>query len=162
MTVYEGRGLEGIDFGYVAADVERILGAAEGGSEHHLSYASSGVQFCFCGGTLKDLHFRKGFRGKLYTSGLGIGSTLDAVVSSYGEVQAEKEVDDLCGWMLDRTLLVRRGEATADDETVYKLYYYDAGLFFLFDEQQIVREFGVFKKTDFLARFEAANPRGRR
>ena len=144
LVVYERIGLEGIAFGFGKADVEKVLGPAEGGSEHHLSYESSGIKICFCGERIKDFHFQIGFRGKLHRSGLGIGSDLDAVIAAYGEIKEEKVVDSVCGWKLDRVLLVRANQA-ATDEPAYKLFYYDIGMFFIFDDDALLTEFGVYK-----------------
>ena len=144
-TVYEGLGIEGIEFGFGTAEVEGALGPAEGGSEHHLSYASSGVKICFCGGKIKDIHLTDNFRGKLNGSGLGLGSTLDAVMAAYGEIMEEKVVDSVCGWNLDRVLLVREG-ADGDDDPAYKLCYYDFGVIFFFDDEELITEFVVHPK----------------
>lgn len=141
-TVFEGRGLEGIAFDFTSADVESVLGPAEGGSEHHLSYASSGIRICLCGQRIKDIHFQEGFRGKLHASGLGIGSDLESVMAAYGDVKEEKIVDSICGWWLDRVLLVR-ADPDATDEPAYRLSYYSFGLFFLFDDDELVVEFGI-------------------
>ncbi len=141
--VYEGRGMEGIDFDFSRAEVEAALGSAEGGSEHYLTWDSSGIQICFCGDRIKDIHFEGQFRGKLNASNLGIGSDLDAVLAAYGDVKEEKVVDSVCSWHLDRVLLVRADPA-GTDEPAYKLFYYDEGLFFLFDEDELIIEFGAY------------------
>ena len=143
LKVYERLGLQGIEFNSTREQVEAVLGPPEGGSEHYITYDSSGIQVCFCGDRVKDIHFEAAFRGKLFESGLGIGNDLDEVIAAYGELKEEKVVDSVCGWMLDRVLLVHADPVPAD-EPAYKLSYYDQGLFFLFDDGLII-EFGAYK-----------------
>lgn len=144
LVVYEGYGLAKVDFGFSPADVEATLGPAEGGSENHLKYDSSGLSLCFCGGNLKDIHFRSPFRGSLDASGLGIGSALEEVIAAYGEIKEEKVVSGVCGWTLDRVLLVKK-DRQPTDERAYKLCYYEVGLCFVFGAQGLASEFVVFE-----------------
>lgn len=143
LVVRERTGPEGLSFDLNRDQVEQLFGPPEGGSENYIEYESSGIQICFCGNGIKDIHFLEAFRGRLAGSGLGIGHDLEAVIAAYGELLDEKVVDSVCSWQLDRVLLVR-ASPDATDEPAYKLFYYDLGLFFLFDEDETIIEFGVF------------------
>ena len=156
--VEEGVGFAGVELDDPAERVEEVLGEAGGGCEHSLRYPESCVSFCLCGGKVRVIHFLPGFRGRLVKSALGMGDTLEAVEEAYGEITKEREVDELCGWQLDRTLLIRRGGAMPDDPTVAKVYYYEAGVYFQFDEQYQVYEFGLFRKTGYAHRQNDARP----
>lgn len=146
-TVYEGVGFADVTFGNTAKQVEDFLGEATGGSEHSLKYANSRMCLCLCGGKVKHFNFHEGFKGTLHASGLGMGHTLAQVEAAYGTVPNERLVDELCSWRLDRTLLVRRGGPQEADGAVSKLHYYDAGVYFLFDEDERIVGFGLFRKT---------------
>lgn len=69
------------------------------------------------------------------------------VETAYGEILKERQVDELCDWRLDRTLLIRRGGPEEEDEAVSKLYYYEVGIYLLFDKQERIVGFGMYAGT---------------
>lgn len=145
--VHEGVGFGGVEFGDTAERVESVLGEAEGGCEHGLRYLNGGVRVVLRDAKVSGFCFRKGFRGVLSTSGLGIGDSLEDAVEAYGQILKEREVDDLCDWDLDRTLLIRRGGPKCPKAPASKLHYYDAGIRFDFDLDDRIIGFGMLDKA---------------
>lgn len=130
------------------------MGEAGGGSEWSLRYMDSGMEVRLCNGKVRGFSFYKSFRGRLYASGLRIGDSLEDMEAVYGEVLKDRKVNDLCDWMLDRVLLIRRGGPQWEGGPVAKLYYYDAGLYVFFDEGYRVSGFGLNKKTDYIEQID--------
>ena len=152
-TVYEGMGFAGVEFGDSVERVEEVLGEPGGGSEHSLRYLDSGLEIRLYDGKVRGFSFYRRFRGKLFVSELGMGDTLENVQEAYGELAGERSVKELTDWTLDKTLLVRRDGPKRDGEAVSKLSYYDAGLYFFFDEQDQIVGFGVNRETNYARRF---------
>lgn len=152
-TVYEGAGFAGVDFGDSPERVEEVMGEATGGSYHEIRYLYGGVTVRLRERKVIGFSFSSRFRGKLFTSELGVGATLEEVESAYGELVGEREVKKLTGWTLDGTLLVRRGGPGFKGGPIWKLCYNDAGICFFFDEQHRVSGFGVNRKTGYADRF---------
>ncbi|MBI4716465.1 MAG: hypothetical protein HY763_01555 [Planctomycetes bacterium] len=146
--VGEGSGFAGIEFGMSQDQAETVLGAADGGTEGSLRFSRNRLSVCFCGGRATDIHFYPGFRGKLVGSRIGIGDTYEQVEAAYGVIERRRDVESLCSWRLNRTLLVKIGAPDSDEPAVAKLYYYDEGVFFLFDSNFRVCEFGVMPKRE--------------
>ena len=151
-AVFEGVGFAGVRFGDSAEDVETILGGAAAGSPVSRMYADSRFKVHFEKNAVSGFTFHDGFRGMLATSDLGIGDWLEDVESAYGEILSQRPVDELGDWVLDRTLLTRRGGADQQDGSVLKLCYYSVGLCVLFDDEGRINGFDLTRKTGYAAR----------
>lgn len=151
-TIYEGRGFAGLEIGDPADDAEEVLGEASGGSEHCFRYRDSRFSVRIYNDEISGFRFLRGFRGKLADGGIGIGDSLDDVIAAYGAVEKEREVNEFCDWRLDRTLLIRRGGPSYPNGPSMKLYCYDAGLYFFFDDNEQIVSMGLWRKTDYLDR----------
>jgi len=152
LTVYEGVGVGQLQLGDPAENLDQILGDADAGSENHRKYSKIGLTVQLCEGKVFRISFHKAFAGRLFTSGLRMGSSLEEVERSYGPILERREVQDHNAWTLDRVLLIRRNGPQSKEGPCSKLHYYDLGMYFYFDEHGLVCAFGLSRRTGYALR----------
>lgn len=107
----EREGFAGIRFGDSPARVEEVLGNASSGSDNDRRFTNPDIRAAFEDGRLRSLRFGEDFRGRLSETGIRMGDTVEDVLTAYGEALAQREVENLSAWHLDRTLVRLRSKA---------------------------------------------------
>ncbi len=152
--VEEGVGLGAVRIGATQEDVKAALGTPENNDPNWLVYKRSrGIDVVFSDGrTANEIRFNPGFQGR-FRSGVGIGSSIQQVVTAYGQPLETRNV-------------AKGAKNVFDDRVFYRwpgggrLHYKQRGVLFWFDDRGTVSQFVIGRPTAAAPPLPAAVPQG--